>query len=368
MLRSRSGASFLEFIVETLWKHSKRMLAVVDDFPTLMQSPLGFLSFMPVQSERSKLEQGLKQVKNLAKRAETSKDEQLSRTVAPLLEQCSTVVGRALDRADRAQATYNRLCSFLGDNPKEVDPEQLFKHLQDFLQLLAKQVNKVARTEERKKREERRRLAKESRKLAKEQKRNKKARNGMSSDGIASNPEGNTQDAMASVKPPRRPRPARMSTLKSTEAVEDTIEEGDENDEEERNAKESIPSGTDATSDDNNDDDDDGSRPAPRGRRQSLLHRSFHDSLLSDDHAIGSDDDESPKHATSPGSSPIELLSKDKQVQHARHLRQMIAGDIRRRHSLMGKQQLLDVAQRMHKNGGISESREQPDTASSIDD
>jgi len=36
MLRSRSGASFLEFIVETLWRHSRRLLAVVDEFPSLM--------------------------------------------------------------------------------------------------------------------------------------------------------------------------------------------------------------------------------------------------------------------------------------------------------------------------------------------
>lgn len=59
MLRSRSGASFLEFIVETLWKHSRRLLAVVDDFPSLMQAQLAFLRLEPITGDSAKLQAGL---------------------------------------------------------------------------------------------------------------------------------------------------------------------------------------------------------------------------------------------------------------------------------------------------------------------
>jgi hypothetical protein len=131
--RAATGETFLQFVVSGLLERAPRLLALEDDFPSLLRASAAAISRERSVGDLARIEQGARQIETLlaaARRdAEKGGAEEARALVAqlePLAASAAAAAAQARAEASAALAAYENVCRWLGEDPAKTPPEILF--------------------------------------------------------------------------------------------------------------------------------------------------------------------------------------------------------------------------------------------------
>lgn len=150
--KSNQNTTLLQYLVEHLEKKDPHVLEFADDFPDLLESSR--CSMQTLSADVNKLSSSLAAVEHASKAAaKAGDDEEFTNVAEPFLRQAKPKADQISQDFKGMEEAYASLCSYVGENPKAMPPEDLFKQLlsftTDFNSTVKKVRDRIARQEKR---------------------------------------------------------------------------------------------------------------------------------------------------------------------------------------------------------------------------
>jgi hypothetical protein len=154
--KSSKGQTLLHFMIDRLYTKDVTLLAIEDDFPTLVEACV--LSSITMRSDRKILESGLSNLIITMEDADAEGNDVYMEKFSDFKDKAEVLTEALCDKFDTAITLYNEACEYLAEDPKKMAHEVFFKLLRSFIDNFKSQRKRAedvrARNEAIKKKEE----------------------------------------------------------------------------------------------------------------------------------------------------------------------------------------------------------------------
>eukprot|EP00946_MAST-07B_sp_MAST-7B-sp1_P005125 g5125.t1 len=157
--KSGKGQTLLHFMIDKLYVKSPTLLALEDDFPSLVSASV--LSSTTMRSDRTSIVDGLKKLVRAIEDAANNDDESYEMKFADFRDRAEVLVDALTEKYDEAMKLYKEACEYLAEDSTKLAFEEYFKLLRSFIDTFK---NQRKRAEESREREQKKRKKEDAQK------------------------------------------------------------------------------------------------------------------------------------------------------------------------------------------------------------
>lgn len=129
--KSAKGQTLLHFMIDKLHTKKVSLLAIEDDFPSLVEACV--LSSTTMRQDKTNLKIGLEKLIRTMEDADMNGNDIYMEKFAGVKDRFEVLTEAVCDKYDQAQSLYGEACEYMAEDPTKMSHEDFFKLLRAFI-------------------------------------------------------------------------------------------------------------------------------------------------------------------------------------------------------------------------------------------